>query len=75
MLTFSVKMFYLIKGLKNFKAGGPSECQFPATYMAFWKYLIHVSSNPKNALLNLCYGVSCKFSGDFWVPLEGNSFS
>ena len=35
MLTFSVKMFYLIKGLKNFKAGGQSECQFPATYMAF----------------------------------------
>ena len=26
-------------------------------------------------LINLCYGVFCKFLGDFWECLGGNSFS
>ena len=25
-------------------------------------------------LLNLCYAVFCKFMGDFWLCLGGNSF-
>ena len=73
VVVIDIKKALLGKESEFLRGGGGGralpECHFYATYMGSMEI-----SRSLHSFINLCYGVFCKFFGDFWVFLEGKQF-